>query len=501
MAYIVNNSRGQIVAVVGDGTINTSATNLALIGRAVTNFGDQQNENFVFLLENFANSSAPLQPILGQLWYNSATDIISAYSTANNWTALASQTYVDAQKISPAFTGVPTAPTASSSTNTTQLATTAFVQNNKINPAFTGVPTAPTASDLTNTTQLATTAFVQNQLSSTSGFSSTGTISAAGFLTIGSVSATGNVLGGNIATGGNVVALGQISTTGNLTGGNINTGGAVSAAGNVIGANFIGNVIPPAGGPVTTTGNVTGGNILTSGLISASGNLLLDGLTLITGNITGGNINTAGQISAAGNIIGATLIGAVIGNLTGTTVSVTTVSVSGNITGDNLSVGNGTVTLNNIVNNGVNATGNIGSSTNYFNQVFATATTALYADLAEYYQADTKYSPGTVLVFGGNNEVTLCEVPDDARVAGVVTTQPAYVMNAKLSGEFTVAVALQGRVPVKVLGPVSKGDLMVAGINGHTQANNQARAGTILGKSLENFNGAAGIIEIAVGRG
>ena len=472
MSYIINNSRGNIVAVVDDGTVNTTATDLALIGRSVTNYGEYQNENYVYLLENFADSSAPLQPILGQLWYNSATDTISAYSTANTWTALASQTYVDAQKISPAFTGVPTAPTASDLTNTTQLATTAFVQNNKISPAFTGTPTAPTASNGTSTTQIATTAYVQNQLSSSSGITTAGTI-----------------------TGGNLVTGGLVSASGNVTGGNINTGGAVSAAGNVIGANFIGNVIPPAGGPVSTTGNVTGGNILTSGLISASGNLLLDGLALVTGNITGGNINTAGQISASGNITGAILIGTVIGNLTGTTVS-----VSGNITGDNLSVGNGTVTLNNIVNNGVNATGNIGSSTNYFNQVFATATTALYADLAEYYHADAEYSPGTVLVFGGNNEVTMCEVPDDARVAGVVTTQPAYVMNAKLSGEFTVAVALQGRVPVQVLGPVNKGDLMVAGINGHTQANNQARAGTILGKSLENFDGATGIIEIAVGR-
>jgi len=68
MSYIINNSRGQIVAVVGDGTINTTATDLALVGRAVTNFGEFQNENYVYLLENFANSTAPAQPILGQLW-------------------------------------------------------------------------------------------------------------------------------------------------------------------------------------------------------------------------------------------------------------------------------------------------------------------------------------------------------------------------------------------------------------------------------------------------
>jgi hypothetical protein len=315
MSYIINNSRGNIVAVVDDGTVNTTATDLALIGRSVVNYGEYQNENYVYLLENFANGSAPLQPILGQLWYNSSTDTISAYSTANTWTALASQTYVDAQKISPAFTGVPTAPTASVLTNTTQLATTAFVQNNKVSPAFTGVPIAPTAISDTNTTQLATTAFVQNQLGSVSGFSSAGTIGAAGFSTTGSVSATGNVLGGNIATGGNVVALGLISTTGNITGGNINTAGVVSATGNVIGANFIGNVIPPAGGAVSTTGNVTGGNINTAGQISA------------TGNITGGNINTAGQISATGNITGGNLLST--GSITANNIIANNISTSG----------------------------------------------------------------------------------------------------------------------------------------------------------------------------
>jgi hypothetical protein len=163
MSYIINNTRGQIVAVVGDGTVNTTATDLALVGRAVTNYGDYQNENYVYLLENFANGTAPTQPILGQLWYDSSNDIISSYSTANVWVALASQDYVQLQKISPAFTGIPTAPTAGTSTNSTQLATTAFVQNNKVSPAFTGTPTAPTAAALTNTTQIATTAFVQGE--------------------------------------------------------------------------------------------------------------------------------------------------------------------------------------------------------------------------------------------------------------------------------------------------------------------------------------------------
>ena len=163
MSYIINNTRGQIVAVVGDGTINTTATDLALVGRAVTNYGDFQNENYVYLLENFANGTAPTQPILGQLWYDSSTDLLCAYSTANVWVSLASQDYVQLQKVSPAFSGIPTAPTAAVTDNTTQLATTAFVQNNKVSPAFSGTPTAPTATAGTGTTQLATTAFVQGE--------------------------------------------------------------------------------------------------------------------------------------------------------------------------------------------------------------------------------------------------------------------------------------------------------------------------------------------------
>lgn len=163
MSYVINNSRGNIVAVVPDGTINTTATSVNLVGRGVTPYGLPENENYVYLLENFASSDAPLAPVLGQLWYNSSSDVISSYNSSNAWSALASQTYVQDQKASPTFTGVPNAPTADYGTNTTQLATTAFVQSAKLSPTFTGIPVAPTASSATSTTQIATTAFVQAQ--------------------------------------------------------------------------------------------------------------------------------------------------------------------------------------------------------------------------------------------------------------------------------------------------------------------------------------------------
>jgi len=186
MSYIINNSRGNIVAVIPDGTTNTS-TSLSLVGQGVNNYGTAQNENWVYLLENFASPTAPLNSILGQLWYNSSTDTLSAYSTGNVWVGLASTVYVDAQKISPAFSGVPTAPTAANGTATTQLATTAYVQN-----------------QLTGSGGISTTGPI-----SAGNISSTGVISAAGgIVTSGGISATGNITGGNVISLGSVTAVG-----------------------------------------------------------------------------------------------------------------------------------------------------------------------------------------------------------------------------------------------------------------------------------------------------
>jgi hypothetical protein len=101
------------------------------------------------------------------------------------------------------------------------------------------------------------------------------------------------------------------------------------------------------------------------------------------------------------------------------------------------------------------------------NVITATATSARYADLAENYLADAYYEPGTVLSFGGTEEVTATIVPASTRVAGVVTTEPAHVMNSMLQGEHVVCIALRGRVPVKVKGTVMKGDVLVSCGEGH----------------------------------
>jgi hypothetical protein len=104
------------------------------------------------------------------------------------------------------------------------------------------------------------------------------------------------------------------------------------------------------------------------------------------------------------------------------------------------------------------ATNNIGSDTAWWNAFYGRSVQAQYADLAENYTADSDYQPGIVVVFGGEQEITTTNTFADVRVAGVISSNPAYLMNAAAEG---LPVALRGRVPVQVLGAVSKGDLLV----------------------------------------
>jgi hypothetical protein len=249
----------------------------------------------------------------------------------------------------------------------------------------------------------------------------------------------------------------------------------VSGTSNVSVVSSGGNVSVGVGGTANVAVFATTGEYIT-GVLSA------------TGNITGGNVLTAGIMSSTGNAIHSNV-------LTGGLISAT-----GNITGGNLTVSTGTITVGNIVNANGNAVGNIGSSSAYFNTIFGKATTAQYADLAELYIADTDYAPGTVVDFGGTHEITLSTQSSSARIAGVVSTNPAHLMNSTLTGEHVTAVALTGRVPAKVIGTVRKGDMMVSAGNGHAQASAAPTMGTVIGKALENFDGVSGMIEVVVGR-
>ena len=118
---------------------------------------------------------------------------------------------------------------------------------------------------------------------------------------------------------------------------------------------------------------------------------------------------------------------------------------------------------------------------------YLTATTAQYADLAELYTSDKEYDAGTIVVHGGSAEVTQSTTKMDHKIAGVVSSNPAYLMNSEEKG-ITVPVALRGKVPVSVMGPVAKGDLIVTS---DTPGVGEAHPGVtncvfVIGKALED---------------
>jgi hypothetical protein len=313
------------------------------------------------------------------------------------------------------------------------------------------------------------------------------------------MSAVGNITGGNILTAGLVTGAG-ISTTGNVNAGNIITSNSIinaeiSTAGNVTSANLI------TGGVVTATGNVTGGNVVAVGIFSGP-------TANITGNVNAANVN-ATTLSATGNVnvANAYLTGRflAIGNVTGGNItSAGIISTTGNITAGNVnSTGAystvGTITGGNLITAGLVGAGTVSSSGTVTGTSFVgVATSAQYADLAENYTADAGYAPGTVLEFGGPCEVTVA-AEESVRVAGIVSTQPAHLMNSHLQAEHVVALALIGRVPCKVRGTINKGDMLVSGGDGYAIAKETPILGTVIGKAISSSTGD-NIIEVVVGR-
>jgi hypothetical protein len=381
----------------------------------------------------------------------------------------------------------------------------------------------------------------------------TGNVSGGNLTTAGALAVTGNANVGNLGTaglivatgnvtGGNLTTAGVVAATGNVTGGNLTTAGVVAATGNVTGGNLT------TAGVVAATGNVTGGNLTTAGALSVTGNANVGNIGaaagVFTGNVTAGNLYAnSGTIGAS--LLTGTLTTAAQPNIT-SVGTLTSLGVNGTVTGVAFTANTGIFTGNGsglTALTGANVTGTVSAATTAgtvttaaqpnitsvgtltslgvsgaltTTQLTAGANTtagnitgnwtlttgsrleATYADLAEYYEADERYLPGTVVMFGGEKEVTLADDGTN-KVAGVVSTNPAYVMNATCPGLLT-AVALQGRVPCKVRGKISKGDMLISGGNGFARPNQFPAMGTVIGKALQDFDGYEGVIEVAVGR-
>jgi hypothetical protein len=371
--------------------------------------------------------------------------------------------------------------------------------------------------------------------------SSSGNVTGANILTGGIVSATGNITGGNVNGGanvnaathtgitvsvsGNVTAGGITLQTGNITGGNLTSFTLVSATsltGTLTTAaqpnvTSVGTLTSLNSGTISSSGNVTGANILTGGIVSATGNItggnVLGGANVnatthtgttvsVTGNITGGNVNTGGVVSATGNVTtsGNLVLGS---NIVDTGALEIITGSNGNIT---LSPnGSGVIVANKDIRNGqANGIGNIGTTGGFFNTIFAKATSAQYADVAEKYVADRFYPPGTVLEIGGAAEVQATTTYASTKIAGVVSTAPALLMNSSEKDANAVELALLGRVPCRVTGTIRRGDLLTSsdrpGVATVLAAQDYV-PGCVIGKALQAHSGGGeSLIEVLVGR-
>ena len=572
MAYIITLTDGTVFATIADGTTNTSSS-MTLVGKNYAGYGAFLDENFIHLLENSADTSAPSAPLTGQLWFDKTNTVLKCYTgtgfkvisgaTASASTpsgAVGGDLWFDTTNqqlkvytgstwivVGPAYsaaqgTSGAIPETIQDSVGATKYITSLYVNNNRVGIVYDAAQFTPQAS-LTATFPTIYPGITLTATNSPLFVGSTGRF--------GTVSATGNVIGGNVNTAGLVTA------TGNVTGGNVNTGGLITATGNITGGNLrsatlslSGNIISAvnasssiaAGTTISAVGNIDGGNVRTAGLVSATGNI--NGGNLIaagavsatgnisaTGNVLGGNVTTGGLVSATGNITSAGNSAATyfLGNgyfLTGLSAAVSVsqiqngtsrVQIGASDGNANVSIGGvsnvvvftstGTsfanaVTVPSIEKSGTNAVGNIGSSSNYFNRVFATATTALYADVAERFAADEYLEAGTVVELGGSAEITRSRAELSENIFGVISTRPAYLMNGGAGEDRThPPVAMTGRVPVKVTGQVRKGDRLVSAGDGiaRAAAPGEATAFNVIGRALEHkFNNDGGTVEAIV---
>ena len=397
MSYTITLTDGQIYAVIADGTVNTSSS-MTLVGKNWAGYGQFLDDNFIRLLENGANTTAPGAPLTGQLWWNKTTGTMQVYNGS-------------------AFKTIGGAAAASSA------------------------PTSNVAGDLWYDT-------VNQQLNVYSGAAwiVVGPAFTPGTGTTGAIVAT---ITDNTATAHSVIEL----YANNIIVGMISKDQTFTPGTSVPGGWGVQPINPGLTLATTVANNAVWGN--------ATNTLALNGLASTSFMRSDANTSASGTI---------------------------TVNTNGYATA--------------IINGAGNAIGNIGSSGSYFNQIFAQATTALYADVAERFAADEVLEAGTVVELGGSAEITKVKADGSSAVFGVISTRPAFTMNGGAGENDThPPVAMTGRVPVRVTGAVRKGDRLISAGDGIARSArpDEATAFNVIGRALtDKLDTGLGTVEAIV---
>lgn len=460
MPYSINRYNNTVLTVVSDGTIDTT-TDLKLIGKNYAGYGEVQNENFVNLLENFSGSSQPPRPISGQIWYDTGTNKLKFFDKNNNWRTTGGAEvgpsgpagltvgdfwWDDTNNQLYGFNGETftlIGPQTAVGLGTTELRSETvkdvdtnlhaivkaiidgevvyvisadeFVLNNTLNP-ITGFSTIKKGITLINTGSTGVTSSDHRYWGTASN-----SLKLGGYLPTDFVLASG---GSGFTSVVSFSDLGYTLGNGNDLAVYIDVDGTTPVFKNAQSTTI--KFQTTSGGtrtPLTLVGNdVLPGTDSTSNV----GSPLLKYATVYA-NTFNGVATKSDQLNVGGTYYTAS-----------TTVSSGSITIAAR-----------------------DASGDL-----YANLFQGTATQAKFADLAEKYLADSEYEVGTVLMIGGEKEVTACQ--PGFRAVGPVSAKPAHLMNSQLEGG--TAIALKGRVPVKVSGPVLKGQRLVAGSNGTAQA-------------------------------
>jgi hypothetical protein len=474
MAYTVTTTAGAVIATVQDGTVNTTATSITLIGKNYAGYGIFLNENYIQHLENFANSTPPNAPLTGQLWYDDVNDILKIYNSVTNiWKPISSSI---SQSTAPSNAISVTGDIWWDTTNA-QLKVYSGSAWITIGPSYTSTAgtsgaVVETILDSSSGSHVVVKFYISNSaiaiLSKDATF--TPQTSIPGFSTL-------------------IPGLNLISQA-TLTGAQFT--GATTGASTLGGYSASQFILKDT--PQTTTGALTlgGGATIGSDLVldASSASVAVVQETTNNKNLRF-DVNSNGVQTAILTLAASSRLSTFSGALTAT----------GNLTSSSFSIFN-----NSLLPSSANAI-SIGSSTLPFANVFATflrgtAITAQYADLAERFEADSSYPAGTVVALGGAKEITAAAEDLTEDVFGVVSTRAAFLMNGDAGNDQThPAVAVQGRVPVRVTGQVKKGDRLVSAGAGLARAaqRSEITAFNVIGRSLQDKTSAGeGTVEAIV---
>jgi hypothetical protein len=438
MAYTVNKTNGSVLATVSDGTIDTS-TDLVFVGKNYAGYGEFLNENYVKLLENFSNTTAPAAPLAGQMWWDSSGSLLKVYTGS-------------AFKTVSSSTASGSAPSSSVTgdlwwdTTNGQLKVYNGTGFTTIGPAFTsGTGTSGAIVEVVADNGATDHVVVKLYASST----------VVGIISKDSVFTPNSSISGFATVSPGI----QISST--VSGAKLQgTSTDADKLGGIAAASYL---RADQADSTTSTFSVVNDTAL---VIGADGDLTI--------NVNGSsnpiltNTNTNGSLIFAPNGNGTVDVSSKkissVADPTSAQHAATKAYVDSQLSGAGSLKANGSVAIAGILLPDGNNTRNLGATGTKFATVFATtfsgnATTANYADVAENFSADAVYSPGTVVALGGVEEITRVnkELADD--VFGVISNRPAYLMNAQLDGS---PVAVAGRVPVRVRGQINKGDRLVS---------------------------------------